>query len=396
MAAQTGAALPVTGVVQDQTGAVLPGATVDLATSSGVVVQTTVTDGAGAFRFDKAPAGQYQVRARFEGFAAASIRVRVTNRPSGPLRLVLGIAGLSQEITVSNAGAEVGATASKNVDAVSIDTNMLESLPVFDNDYVATMSRFLDAGSLGNTGVTIVVNGLEVSGLNVSASAVQQIRINQDPYSAEYSRPGRGRVEILTKPGGQEYHGDVTLILRDGHLNAQNAFATTKPLDRRRIFEGFFGGPLGTSGKTSFMLSANASYLDQQAFVHAVGPEGTIEGTVPQPSARALVTGSITHQISEKNTFSIRPNYQVPRATRTAAPEARLSRALPPRSSITSSKSRTRSRRFCDRICSISSRSLSGTSANRRRAPRRLGASSWPGRSRAVARRPIFCGLKRT
>jgi hypothetical protein len=126
---------------------------------------------------------------------------------------VLGIAGLSQEITVSNAAVEVGATAGNNVDAVSIDTTMLESLPVFDNDYIATMSRFLDAGSLGNGGVTIVVTGMEVSALNVSASAVQQIRINQNPYSAEYSRPGRGRVEILTKPGGQEYHGDFNTIL---------------------------------------------------------------------------------------------------------------------------------------------------------------------------------------
>ena len=85
---------------------------------------------------------------------------------------------------------------------------MLDSLPVFDNDFVATMSQFLDAGSIGNGGVTIVVNGMEVSALNVSASAMQQIRINQDPYSAEYSRPGRGRIEILTKPGSQQYHGE--------------------------------------------------------------------------------------------------------------------------------------------------------------------------------------------
>ena len=75
-----------------------------------------------------------------------------------------------QAITVSSATAEVGATASTNVDAVSLDANALESLPVFDNDYIATMSRFLDAGSLGNAGVTIVVNGMEVNALNVSAS----------------------------------------------------------------------------------------------------------------------------------------------------------------------------------------------------------------------------------
>ena len=273
-------------------------------------MQSTTADGAGAFRFDRVMPASYQLMARFEGFTPASIRVRVTTRALASQRLVLAIAGLAQEITVSSATAEVGTTAASNVDAVSIDANMLENLPIFDSDYVATMSRFLDAGSLGNGGVTIVVNGMEVNALNVSASAVQRIRINQDPYSAEYSRPGRGRVEILTKPGGREYHGDVNAVFRDAHLNARNAFATTQPPEQRRIADGFFGGPLGSSGKTSFMVSANYSLQDLQAFIYASGPNGVIQDSVPQPSARALVSGSITHQISDQNTFSIRPTYQ--------------------------------------------------------------------------------------
>src|SRR5207302_925035 len=183
-------------------------------------------------------------------------------------------------------------------------------LPVFDRDYIATVSRFLDTGSLGNTGVTIVVNGMEVNGLNVSASAISQVRINQDPYSAEYSRPGRGRIEILTKPGTQTYHGEMNIVLRDALLNARNAFAASKPPERRRIFEGFVGGPVGQGGKTSFMLSANDERDDHQAFIHAAGLSGLIDDTLPQASGRALVTGSLTRQISDRNTVSIRPNYQ--------------------------------------------------------------------------------------
>ena len=195
-AAQTPAPVAVTGFVQDQTGAVLQGATVELVGASGVVAQSTTADMSGAFRFERVAAGQYDLRSTFEGFKPATVRVRVGNRSPAPQRLVLGLAALQQEITVSNAAAEVGATAANNVDAITIDTNMLESLPVFDNDFVATMSQFLDAGSIGNGGVTIVVNGMEVSALNVSSSAIQQIRINQDPYSAEFSRPGRGRVRF--------------------------------------------------------------------------------------------------------------------------------------------------------------------------------------------------------
>ena len=308
--AQTATAGVVAGVVQDQTGAVLQGATVELVGAGGVLAQSTTADPSGAFRFEKVAAGQYELRARYEGFKSASARVRVGSRPPAAAKLVLGLANLQQEITVSNATARVDTTASNNVDAVTMDTNMLESLPVFDQDYIATLSRFLDSGSIGTGGVTVVVNGMEVNALNVSASAVQQIRINQDPYSAEYSRPGRGRIEILTKPGSQEYHGDLNLIVRDATFNARNAFASTKPADRRRIGEGFFGGHLGPSGKTSFMLSANDQTDDQQAVVYAIGGSGIIHDTLPQPSSRALVTGSVTHQISDKNTFSIRPNYQ--------------------------------------------------------------------------------------
>jgi hypothetical protein len=308
--AQAVASVAVTGVVQDQTGGLLPGATVDLVNGTGAIAKTTLADPGGAFRFEGVASGQYELRARYEGFKSATARVRVGARSPSPQRLVLGLADIRHEITVSNAANEVRTDASSNVDAVAIDTSMLESLPVFDNNYVATMSRFLDSGSIGTSGVTVVVNGMEVNALNVSASAVQQIRINQDPYSAEYSRPGRGRIEILTKPGGLEYRGDVNVIFRDAHFNARNAFASTRPPEQRRIFEGFFGGPLGHSGKTSFMLSDNYEMEDQQAVIYALGPSGIIQDTVPHPNGQALVSGSITHQISDKNTFSIRPNYQ--------------------------------------------------------------------------------------
>src|SRR5262245_48581054 len=107
-AAQTAAGVAISGIVQDQTGAVLTDAAVDLLNSAGVVVQSTSTDAVGTFRFERVPAGQYQVRAQFEGFTPASNRVRVTSRPPGAQKLVLVIAALKQEITVTNA-AEVAA-----------------------------------------------------------------------------------------------------------------------------------------------------------------------------------------------------------------------------------------------------------------------------------------------
>jgi hypothetical protein len=300
----------VTGVVLDQTGAVLAGASVDLVSTAGAVVQSTTADGKGQFRFDRVAAGQYELRAVFEGFKQGSTRVRVGTRSPGAQKLVLSLTNLTQEVTVSNGETEVGANSSNNLDAVAVDQTALEGLPIFDQDYIATISRFLDDGSLGSGGPTIVVNGMEVSALRVSASAVQQIKINQDPYSAEYARPGRGRIEILTKPGGQEYEGEGNIIFRDARFDARNAFASARPPEQKRIFEGVFGGPVGQGGKTSFTLSANDNSDDQQAEVFAIGPSGAIHEIAPQQNRQALVSLSINRQWSDKTTISIRPSYE--------------------------------------------------------------------------------------
>jgi len=309
-AEQRPAAQAVTGVVIDVTGAVLPNAQVVLITPPNAIVRTTASDATGTFRFDDVPQGRYEVRVSFEGFQPTTARVTVGARAPSPVRVTLPLANVTQEITVSNQAEDVTTTAAANADAVTVDQSLIESLPVFDQDLVGALSNFLDAGALGNAGVTIVVNGMEVSALRVSASAVSQIKINQDPYSAEYARPGRGRIEILTKPGSAAYHGEMNLIGRDAAFDAKNAFATTKPAEHRRIVEGVLGGPVGRGGKTSFFLSGHDRVEDQQAFIHAVGLSGPIEDVASQPNRDSLIAASLTHQKSDKTTIAVRANYE--------------------------------------------------------------------------------------
>ena len=309
VAAQNAQVFGISGVVQDQSGAVVPGVDVELLAGGGTVTRSTKTDASGAFRLDAAP-GQYTLQASLEGFKIASNRLRVSNRAITNQKLVLYIADIKQDVTVNNGGPAVDATAANNVDAIGIDQSMLDKLPVFDQDYIGTVSRFLDAGSLGTGGVTLVVNGMEVSALRVSASAVAQIKVNQDPYSAEYSRPGRGRIEILTKPGGQAYHGELNLIGRDAALDARNAFATVRPPEHKHIVEGMLSGPIGDGKTTSLVISGQDQKDDQQALVYALGPSGTIEDNVPQGNRQSLLSASVTHQIGRNTTISIRPSYE--------------------------------------------------------------------------------------
>ena len=303
------AGVAVGGTVFDQTGAILAGAPVDISDGSGNVVQRSVTDDQGAFHFSNVKPGTYVVRTVVDGFKPGSLRVRVASRTITNQKLVLELAAIAQEVTVSDRRAEVGANAASNVDAVTVDADFLNDLPVFDRDIVATMSRFLDAGAIGNGGVTLVVNGMEVRRLDAGASAIARVNINQDPYSAEYSRPGRGRIEILTKPGSQKFAGELNLVGRDARFNARNAFADSQPSEQRRIIEGFTGGPVRKGGKTAFTISVDDERDDTEALIHAAGPQGIIQDQLPQGSAESRTTLGITHQISNRNTISIRPNY---------------------------------------------------------------------------------------
>src|SRR5262245_54858722 len=106
----TGAQPPtqsVNGAVFDQTGAVLPGAQVELRATTGTMVGSIAADDVGAFRFDRVAPGRYDLTVKFEGFRPTTVRVTVGNRAPPPLKVTLPLAAISQEVTVGNTTAEV-------------------------------------------------------------------------------------------------------------------------------------------------------------------------------------------------------------------------------------------------------------------------------------------------
>src|SRR5580704_14345668 len=308
--AQPPAGLPVTGVVVDPTGGVLPDARVELRSAAGVTVVSTATNRTGAFRIDSVPPGRYEVLVTFPGFKPTGLRVTVGTRAPGALRVTMPLAAITQEVTVGRAASEINADTASNLDVATVDQETIANLPILDQDVLGTMARFLDASAIGESGTTLIVNGLEVNSLSVSASAIEQIKINQDPYSAEFARPGRGRIEVITKPGSQEYHGAANLFFRDSTLDARNAFAATRPPEQRRTVEGFVGGPVKQSAATFFALSLRDDADDRQAIVVAQDPAGPIRQNVATPARNVLATGTITHQHSEKTTIAVGLSYR--------------------------------------------------------------------------------------
>jgi hypothetical protein len=304
--AQSSARFSISGVVQDQAGATIGGARVVLSAPNTSTPQSTTTDQAGRFEFKRIAAGKYQVQVSDAGFETTNVDIIVGSQSPAPLQVVMAIASLRQETTVTSEPATISTEADDNKDTVALSEQSLSNLPVFDQDYLGAMSRFIDPGSTGTNGVSLVVNGMEVPNLGVSPSAIKEIKINSDPYSAEYQRPGRGRIEVTTKPGSPEYHGTFNFIFRDAHFNARDAFAITRPPEQRRIYEGYLSGPVRHSKKTAFLFSVSRKEEDLQSVVVAEGVSGLIRANVPAPSRTLQLSGQISHSPSEKNTFSIR------------------------------------------------------------------------------------------
>ena len=297
------------GTVQDQTGAVVPGVRVTLVDATGAIRGETRTDRAGAYVFDGVASGSYEIRAEFEGFKPAAVRIRVSRGSVTAPKIVLQVAGMTQEITVGE-GEPLSTAASANRDAMTIDQETLKDLPIFDRDIVGTMSRFLDPAAIGSGGVTLVVDGMEARKVGVSPSAIQEVKINQDPYSAEFQRPGRGRIEVVTKAGTDAYHGSADFTFRDAHLNARDAFAPTRPPEQRRIYEGVFGGPIRGGKNTSFLFTIEKRDEDLQAVVYAATPTGIVNAVIPRPARTLETSATWTHQAGKRHTITLRANVE--------------------------------------------------------------------------------------
>src|SRR5207302_3315549 len=128
--------------------------------------------------------------------------------------------GQAQVITVQeNATAAVSTDPDANASATVIGKNELEALSD-DPDELARQLQALAGPGVGPQGGQIYTDGF--TGGVPPKSSIREIRINSNPYSSEYDQPGNGRVEIVTKPGGENIHGLFSVQFYNEHFNTRS------------------------------------------------------------------------------------------------------------------------------------------------------------------------------
>jgi Carboxypeptidase regulatory-like domain/TonB dependent receptor len=284
-------ATTLNGTVEDQSAAVIPSAKATLLNKNSGESRRATTDEEGHFLFKNVASGEYLLTVESAGFQNYGTTVAVTG-PALNLKIRMKIAAGDQIIVSSTPADRI--SPESNADALKINDNFLRALPAESQNLSPLLTRFLSPAASATAGPSIVVDGIETDQLDdLPVSAIKRIAIDRNPYSAEYRRPGKARVEVTTKTGSTSlFHGGVALYWRNSVFDARNPLAQTKPNLNRSIWDATFSGPFRWK-KSSFFLAAQQLTSDESVVVKALTPTGPLLANVPTSLRSSDLLGRI-------------------------------------------------------------------------------------------------------
>ncbi|HEX5706375.1 MAG TPA: carboxypeptidase regulatory-like domain-containing protein, partial [Pyrinomonadaceae bacterium] len=300
------------GQVVDTFGGVIIGATVTVADAAGVE-RTATTDDEGRYALAGLAPGRYTVRATAPGFDEyVNAEVEVAAGEATGLDVLLNVAVAEEEITVT-AEAPVSSDPESNAGAIVLRGEDLDALPD-DPDDLSEALQALAGPSAGAEGdAQIFLDGFSGGRLPPKES-IREIRINRNPFSAEYDRLGYGRIEIFTKPGTDRFRGQSFFNFTDESLNSRSPFARERAPYQSRRYGGNLSGPI-VSKKASFFFDFERRETDDNAVVNAIVLDPALNPvefneTILTPVRRTTFSPRLDWQLNPTNTLVARYTYE--------------------------------------------------------------------------------------
>lgn len=280
----------IQGLVTDQSGAVLPGVTIAVKNLDTNQVRTTVTNETGNYIAPLLAAGRYEVSAELPGFRTdvrSGLELRVEQRLN--LNFVLEIGEITERLVVTETAPLVQSDTATV--GTTIDAKTIVELPLAGRRFssigvlIPTATRMRSEASDGSEqrdmfsvvglparynnymldGIENNDNAISIAAIKPSMDSVMEYKILTGTYSAEYGRGGGAQVNVITKSGGNQFHGSIYEFYRNSGMDARNYFAkpdaATPPLSRHQF--GFaLGGPI-VPDKTFFFIADEGLRLRQ-------------------------------------------------------------------------------------------------------------------------------------
>jgi hypothetical protein len=263
----------ISGTVQDANGANVPNATVKVTNNANNFERTVSTDENGFYTVTNLPVGTYTIEAEQKGYKKALVsgqNVTADARLTVDLKLEAG--EISETVEIVAAGGETVNTTSGEVARV-VDRQQVQNLALNGRNYIqllslvpgvallnddqlelttslATNNQSIN-GNRGQTNNVTIDGGFNLqSGSNASQinnlgiDYIQEVKIQTANFSAEYGRNSGAQVSLVTRSGGNDFHGSAFEFLRNDKLDARSFFAPVRPTLRFNNFGYSFGGPI--------------------------------------------------------------------------------------------------------------------------------------------------------
>ncbi|HUS18842.1 MAG TPA: TonB-dependent receptor [Terriglobales bacterium] len=327
-AAQNAATADLRGTVKDPNGAVVSNATVTIRDESRNFERSVKSDAEGNYLIPLLPPGNYTMQVDAAGFAKVkTTNVRLNVGQTAELPIALKVAGSETEVTV-NADSQMVETNRSSV-ATTVDQQRIENLPINERSYLSfalttsTVGRDngraigpaptsgLNIGGQRGRSTLVQVDGADNTDTSVNAArstlsqeAVQEFQVVTNSYAAEFGRASGGVVNVVSKSGNNDLHGNLFGFLRHRSFQAKNAFS---PIDNppytRTQYGATIGGPI-VKDKTFYFGAVEQRRRQESGFFTSdvVGPL-TASTTIPVIAGLNPIARTFTNLTSAQATF---------------------------------------------------------------------------------------------
>lgn len=330
----------INGVVADEQGAVISGASVTAKNTDTNFTRETLSTETGSYLITQLPPGIYEVSIAADGFKKKALQLELSLGTTVSLDINLALGQLEGEVVVVQADSTINK--GKTESSTNVDKGRIESLPINQRNFLnfslttarAIVDRRPGQGVTGSSGLSFNAqsgraNNLTIDGLDnneifsgavrqtFSQEAVQEFQVVSDSYSAEFGRATGGAINIVTKSGTNASHGSLFFFNRNDSLSAREPFATFKPEFKQYQFGATLGGAI-QKDKTFYFLSFERLSLKQNNIVtisdqvvSSARRQGfnLSNGAIPVSNGITSFLSRLDTQLSPSDKLSFRYNY---------------------------------------------------------------------------------------
>ncbi|MEW6126205.1 MAG: TonB-dependent receptor [Acidobacteriota bacterium] len=285
--------------VVDPTGAAIVAATLQLQTSDGKE-HTAQTNERGEATFLRLATAGFQLRVSVAGFITREIKDKSLKSGNNKIEVQMEIEGVKENVTIAQSAQEKGLDNGKNAFTNVLTAEQISQLPDDPEEFEQAIRN------MAGPGASFKVNGFR-GGKLPPKSQIREIRFRMNPYSADNHEADFITVDILTKPGVNNWHGSMNFGFRDESLNARNAFAPFRAPEQFRRFGFSLDGPLWKN-RTSLFLNADGNNAYESKTIVAALPDGAFNDVARRPSKTLNFSARIEHALNK--THTLRTEYQ--------------------------------------------------------------------------------------